>query len=238
MGIYYENLRPEEFRKRLSAAPIAYLPLGTLEWHGEHLPLGTDMIIPRGFFSILAERIGGIVLPPLFIGPDRNTLIDGKEYIGMDTAATPAVQLDGSAYWIEDDLFKSLLHSILKQLKRAGFKVVVAHGHGPSTGIFMKNSQAWENEFSLRLLHCYGEGEGIQTDHAGKNETSLTMSFCPETVRIENLETDAFSKSMFNDNPPSTATPEHGKQVIDEQIKRMEALIREALASMPSPDHW
>jgi len=63
MSIFYENLTPAEFRKRISAAPVAYLPLGTIEWHGEHLPLGTDLIISRSFFAALAEEVGGIVLP-------------------------------------------------------------------------------------------------------------------------------------------------------------------------------
>jgi hypothetical protein len=37
--VRYDELLPHEFRKRLAERPIAYLPLGTLEWHGEHLPL-------------------------------------------------------------------------------------------------------------------------------------------------------------------------------------------------------
>ena len=38
------DLFPWEFRERLAAKPGAYLPLGTLAWHGEHLPLGSDAI--------------------------------------------------------------------------------------------------------------------------------------------------------------------------------------------------
>ena len=42
--VLYEEMTPAEFRARLVAAPIAYLPLGTLEYHGEHLPFGVDEI--------------------------------------------------------------------------------------------------------------------------------------------------------------------------------------------------
>ena len=38
--VRYAELLPHEFRTRLAQRPVAYLPLGTLEWHGEHLPLG------------------------------------------------------------------------------------------------------------------------------------------------------------------------------------------------------
>lgn len=40
--VLYEELCPAEFQERLQACPVAYLPLGTLEWHGPHLPLGAD----------------------------------------------------------------------------------------------------------------------------------------------------------------------------------------------------
>ena len=42
--VRYSDLLPGEFRERLAANPVAYLPLGTLAWHGEHLPLGSDAI--------------------------------------------------------------------------------------------------------------------------------------------------------------------------------------------------
>ncbi|MXY83198.1 MAG: creatininase family protein, partial [Gemmatimonadetes bacterium] len=46
--VRYSDLLPWEFRQRLAARPVAYLPLGTLEWHGEHLPLGSDAIQSEG----------------------------------------------------------------------------------------------------------------------------------------------------------------------------------------------
>jgi len=210
---------------------VAYLPLGTLEWHGEHLPLGTDLIISRGFFATLAERVGGIVLPGFFLGPDRITNIDGHDYIGMDTEPSPPRHLDGSVYWVPDGLFTDMLYATLKQLKRAGFKVVVAHGHGPSTGAFAQNIEKWERELSLRLLHCWheGGGQGIQTDHAGVNETSLTLLYRPESVRLAALDEDELSGAMFGDVPFVDASREHGAKIAEIHAARMEALIREAL---------
>ncbi|MCI6432882.1 MAG: hypothetical protein SPF19_13270 [Oliverpabstia sp.] len=32
--VLYEELCPKEFEERITVCPIAYLPLGTLEWHG------------------------------------------------------------------------------------------------------------------------------------------------------------------------------------------------------------
>ena len=83
----YEELLPHEFEARLARRPVGYLPLGTLEWHGPHHALGSDLLQARGLFQRAARRFGGIVLPPLWVGPDRITgQKNGVELIGMDTA--------------------------------------------------------------------------------------------------------------------------------------------------------
>ena len=43
-------------------------PLGTLEWHGPHMPLGADGIQSKELFVRVAEKVGGVVLPMLFMG--------------------------------------------------------------------------------------------------------------------------------------------------------------------------
>jgi len=239
--VLYAELTPPEFEERLRAAPVAYLPLGTLEWHGRHLPLGSDGLQSQGFFVELARRAGGIVLPMLFVGPDRVKEVDGKEFYGMDTAKTNGqdgepLQLPGSAYWVPDDLFLGLLEAILKQLRRAGFRVVVAHGHGPSTGRFRDHIGEWSERFGLKLFYCWrddeSDGLGIQTDHAGANETSLVMALRPELVQMDNLPKDPerWPVSVGGKDPRLHASAERGRRAIEMQAERMAGLIRAALA--------
>ena len=68
METLYQRLTPDVLVRRLREAPVAYLPLGTLEYHGPHLPLGSDMLQPMGLYSELAGSVGGVVLPPLSLG--------------------------------------------------------------------------------------------------------------------------------------------------------------------------
>ena len=87
--------------------------------------------------------MGGIVLPMIFLGPDlqvttSNSAIDGKKYYGMDhygkrlpSGKSEPQQLAGSAYWVPDSTFIIILDAIMYQLSRAGFKIVIAHGHNP-----------------------------------------------------------------------------------------------------------
>ncbi len=239
--VLYAELTPPEFEERLRAAPIAYLPLGTLEWHGRHLPLGSDGLQSQGFFCALAREAGGIVLPMLFLGPDRIKEVDGKPFYGMDTAKTNGqdgvpLQLAGSAYWVPDDLFLQMLEAILKQLKRGGFRVVVAHGHGPSTNRFREHIPEWEQKFDLRLFQCWREdnsdGLGIQCDHAAANETSLVMALRPELVQMDNLPKDlsVWPVSIGGDDPRTDASPERGQKAIELNVERMTGLLRAALA--------
>lgn len=238
--VHYAGLTPQEFRARLAAAPIAYLPLGTLEWHGEHLPLGADGIQSQGFFDVLAHAVGGIVLPMLFLGPDCSRETDGRAYYGMDIVGFPEdapQQLDGSAYWVDDAFFDALLIRVMRQLKRAGFKIVVAHGHAPSTQAFLGLTAEWER-MGLKSLSCWREDEsdglGIQTDHAAANETSLVMAIEPDLVRMQALGDDLGARPLAIDgeDPRTAASPERGRQAISLQVDRMAVLLRQLLAEI------
>lgn len=188
--VKYLELRPATFRQRLQEKPLAYLPLGTLEWHGEHLPLGLDAIASEALMIACAQRYGGIVLPPLFLGPDRRMdLEDGQYLVGMDYAQStnPHRQLDGSAYWISHDFFKSLVENILEQLRRAGFKAVFADGHGPSRWTWVDMIPEWEQKFGLKL---FGVTEALKSqwsymvDHAARNETAIGLHVQPALVDL------------------------------------------------------
>ena len=97
--VHYGELLPHELEERIAHRPVAYLPIGTLEWHGVQNALGADFIQARGLFQRAAQRFGGVVFPPIWLGPDRiSGRDDGPDLIGMDTAdvTTPNRQLPGS----------------------------------------------------------------------------------------------------------------------------------------------
>ncbi|NIA16474.1 MAG: creatininase family protein [Nitrospiraceae bacterium] len=239
--VLYAELTPRQFRQRMAAAPIAYLPLGTLEWHGEHMPLGADGLQSQGFFVELARKAGGIVLPMLFLGPDVSEEHEGRPYYGMDNYSFPGEppqQLEGSAYWVDYDFFERLLERIMAQLKRAGFKIVVAHGHAPSVTSFVGKTQQWEQEFGLKTFICWrgdeSDGMGIQTDHGGANETMLVMALRGELVEMDNLDPDLAVKPLGTGGEDSRtgASPERGRQAIEMNVERMAGLLKEALAEI------
>jgi creatinine amidohydrolase len=243
--VLYSELTPREFSERLAAAPIAYLPLGTLEWHGEHLPLGADGIISQGFFCHLATEVGGVVLPMLFLGPDRAKEGDGVELYGMDickasdeTKRYQNQQLPGSAYWVSEETFGIIMESILRQLRRAGFRIVVGHGHGPSTALFRDRASIWKEKYGLKCFVCRSDIDkewlGIQVDHGAMNETSLIMALRPDLVRMERLPSDLaqWPVAIGGKDPRVHASAELGRRIITLHIERMSKILRKALAEL------
>ena len=67
-SVQYELLRPSEVKSIQEQRPIVYIPVGSLEWHGVHNPLGTDALKAHAICCEAALRFGGVVLPPLFLG--------------------------------------------------------------------------------------------------------------------------------------------------------------------------
>jgi len=247
--VLYEELVPQEFRERVAACPVAYLPLGTLEWHGEHLPIAADGIQSKGFFERLARDVGGVVLPMLFMGPDRVEETDEGVFYGMDivrdretNALIERNHLAGSAYWLPPELFKNYLEAIFFQLKRAGFKLVVAHGHGPSTVLFEKHSRysdEWQKKFGIEFLSCWNteaskQGFGVQCDHAAANETSLTWALRPELVQLDRLPKgpDAKLVGIGGKDPRIFASKEMGEKIIALNLAEISAQIRGILKKL------
>src|SRR3954471_7082558 len=98
----YERLHPAELRE---AAPLAYVPIGTLEFHGEHLPFGVDSFEAHGLCLRAAAASGGVVLPPV--------------YVASGCLALPFTLT------FEPALVEELVRATVGQLARRGFRAVV-----------------------------------------------------------------------------------------------------------------
>src|SRR3989442_265064 len=68
--VRYELMTPGAIVAARARSPIAFVPVGPLEWHGPHLPLGTDALVAHHLAVRVARRVGGIVLPALFAGTE------------------------------------------------------------------------------------------------------------------------------------------------------------------------
>jgi creatinine amidohydrolase len=235
-SVHYSQLLPHEFRARLAAFPVGYLPLGTLEWHGEHSALGTDALISGGIMARAAERFGGIVFPPLFVGPDRiRREPDGTQLLGMEYAesTTPPRLLEGGCYWVPEGLFLMLCEAIVAQAARAGFRALFADGHGPSRFAWGRGSPGWAAQYGITLISVVHDLRDVwpsQIDHAARNETSLMLALHGDLVDLSQLPADRSVYPQGVGGPdPRDSDVAYGEECIATCLDALGARLAQAL---------
>ncbi len=111
---FYDSLRNREIEEYLHHRDIIFLPVGTIEMHGE-MPVGCEHVLPLAMAALMAEEVDGLVLPhlPYFYA--------GATAIGRGTLQVPPGA--GGAY----------LRVICTSLLRQGFRrQVLLSTHGPA----------------------------------------------------------------------------------------------------------
>jgi creatinine amidohydrolase len=193
--VKFELMRPEEIIRERRRCPVAYLVLGPLEWHGPHLPLGTDALIAYDIAIRTAQKAGGVVLPPLFWGTERErdsqTLKDlgfqGNEWIvGMDFPENSMKSL----YLPEEFIALSVRFMIEKLLEQGYRVIVIVNGHGATNQISTLERLATEVGRQQKVdVICvfvsFLEEKGIvDFGHATSGETSKMMVICSDAVDL------------------------------------------------------
>lgn len=182
--IRWERMFPREFRQAMERLPVVFLPLGTVEWHGEHDALGLDALKAHALCVEAARKAGGgIVHPPVYGGMG-----------GLDKPAT--VVLEPEDAW-ENLLLRPWLEKLCYEFHRQGFKaIIMLTGHyGHNQQIVVRETAA---RMSVRLqIPVLGTPEywlahdlGYLGDHAGIGETSLLWHLRPELVAMDRIGDD------------------------------------------------
>jgi len=233
--VRYQMLRPAEAVARRKACSVAYIPIGTLEWHGVHNPLGADTLQAEGLAVLCAQKGGGLVFPPLWYGEsrleclveataaDRDKIAEGMELPpeNFSPASFPFTKTE------QVSNYQKLLQHILAEAATLGFELgVLVAGHYPlidharaavllhnQRGRHRKNAMlAWALIDYLLVCDRY-PGAG---DHGAGWETSHLMALHPETVDLNLLPTKE-TKPVGIDGriPARDATPEFGRETLE-----------------------
>ena len=231
--VQYERLRPEQIVARREDCPVAYLPIGTIEWHGEHNPVGLDTLKMHGLLIKCAEVIGGLVLPPLYYGENRErSLMEAnptyREAIAEKMALPPANFAPGymvEPIWAQNRNYHNLLVHICHEAKSLGFKVlVIGAGHYPLLDHARSAAALFHQEQSPPKMIAWAMTgyELVQGqfdpcgDHAGKWETSLLMYLDGGMQDLTVLPEDRSARLVgASNNGPQDATVEFGRQATE-----------------------
>jgi creatinine amidohydrolase len=201
--INYELMLPHEIEQAVRMFPVAYVPFGSLEWHGKHLSLGNDTLKALGILEHTCRRFGGVVLPPTYWG------CVGKWH--------PWTFGD-----IGENIMTRICEHVFNSLADLGFKVIIGvTGHDVEEHIRSMN-QALSSVKAQYPVDGYMMMEGDLTnfgehlmDHAGHWETSILMYLYPDCIDMDQIRSVKLKKinpesNKWTDPGIEGRDPRHG----------------------------
>ena len=241
--VRYERLRPAQIVERREACPVAFLPIGTIEWHGEHNPVGLDTLKIHALLVKCAQEIGGLVFPPLYYGEHREqALMEAnavdRNQIAAKMGLSPSNFDLGHMYESlseQNTNYHRLLIHIFHEIKSLGFKVlVVGAGHYPlldharaAAAIFHQTQDrpkmiTWAMT-GYELVRGQFEPCG---DHAGKWETSLLMYLDPGMQDLSPLPTDRSVKPIgVSNNGVQDSNVDFGRRAAEAIVEKVRVRV-------------
>jgi len=207
--VKYEEMFPEEFKAAINKNPLAYLPLGSLEYHGYHNVLGVDSLKAWKICQLAAEKTSGVVFPPLYLGMDLWPDIDLKKY--------PNKKYD--CYHVDGSDYQKLLEGYFYRIARIGFKkIFVLAGHYPNADIAKLAAKNFKNaEVIVAKEPDLVPGE--VGDHAGTWETSLMMVLFPELTDLTRMEGKEDRLIAVDGKDPKDSTKEYGQEILQKILQ-------------------
>lgn len=157
----------------------AILPLGATEFHGPHLPYGTDTIAAGVLGCAFARALGRtLVLPPLQFGVSHHHLAFVWT-ISLRPETLSRIIQDVGASVLSHGIRKLLLvsaHDGNAPVANAAARQL-SQDHGLSVAVFA----GWQRKAREALAGRHV----IDLDHAGRSETSLVLYAAPDVVRLD-----------------------------------------------------
>ena len=182
----WEDLTVLEFKEALKETKgVAIIPIGCLEKHGYHMPLGTDMFIAKTIAEKAAEKEEALVVP---IAP-YGIISEAQHRYGC-LSITSKLQYE-------------LLEEICDELARIGYnKIIILNGHGGANNFMNYFAQSRLEKYHPYIVYVYrahyrtlkqmeeflakyGPLDGC--GHADMMETSEIMYTHPDTIHMETL---------------------------------------------------
>ncbi len=210
----------------------AVLAVGSTEYHGEHLPYGTDTLVAEHLAEAVAERVGGmLMLPPLPFGMSMH-------YASFPIAITLTTE---TLMKVLTDVMDSLLSHGLRRL-------LIINGHDGNMAAIESATREFRvehPEMKVAVLEAWWQTAGELLPegtfeawgglgHGGEGETSMMLRVAPELVDmgrargvVPDLPEHVQVKWVFSELTPYGVTGDPTKAT-----KRKGEMMREALVEL------
>ena len=183
-------LQVEDYLKR---SDTILIPIGSLENHGKHMPLGTDTMIPDKIAQLINEKSDLIIAPTINYGAT-------DDLVGF--AGTVSLGVEGLI---------SLLRTIVDQFYRYGFRhFMILNGHGGNNAsIQAVGMHLYRKGAYLANLNWWLMAGQLNPDwaggHGGGEETAGVMAVNPALIKTEYLNLPENIRNDVSEDLPSGA---------------------------------
>lgn len=235
-GRRLQELDSRTLERRVAADPLLILPVGALEAHGPHLPLGSDLLQAEATSLALAEKLDALVAP------------------GLPYGCCPVTRLFPGTVSHSVFVLEEMVRDLLGSFRRMGFRrVLVLSGHGDTshmTALREGSRRAIEENggLSVAVLCDYefvyelrGKLSPETDGHGGLLETSRVLALAPDLVgptrpssrntiprsRVGPLDPRSWPESVQGDTGPSSA--DLGARIQQHVLDRLAETVEKAL---------
>ncbi|MDP9197248.1 MAG: creatininase family protein [Thermoproteota archaeon] len=164
------EMNDHEIRSFRNKVEQVLIPVGSLEQHGEHLPVSTDSIIVEYLANMISKKIPSLVLPAIIYGVSH-------EHKPLFNISISSSALSNTL----SDVCVSLIENGLNN-------VIILNGHHGNAGLLQYIPQIVErtifqnsNIYSINYWQLLDR----EFDHAGYVETSLVLAIRPQLVNMK-----------------------------------------------------
>jgi creatinine amidohydrolase/Fe(II)-dependent formamide hydrolase-like protein len=244
----YELMNPGQIRKAIDERWPVVLPLGVLEYHSEHLPLGMDTLAVTESLALLEKEMDLVILPAFYYGAcsfaveppegkgsihvDSNVLLPMARqiFLGLlrvgfrNIHAFVHHQSENFASGMPTDLAfrfaaKQIIFEFLDKTRGEGW-----WGDNSMDSYYTAHDSLDANPFNWIQCHPLMDAEIIAQfpfDHAGEGETSLMMALCPEQVDMK-----LYSDEKWYVRSATKASKELGQKGVEMILKRLRNILQ------------
>jgi len=223
--MYYEMMFPDQIREAIDNNTPVAMALGVIEYHSEHLSPGVDTLLVVRALDMLEKEMPLVIMPPFYYGagtyavapPERN----GGIHIDSQVLQQFARQFFYNLLRIgfrniyvfvhhQSENFANGMPTDLS-FKLAARQEIFAfiereRGDGwwgdNSSASYYDDHATGDDPFNWIHICPFMSAESqaeFPIDHAGEQETSLMMAFCPEGVDMSRFtETKWYSQGAKN----------------------------------------
>ena len=180
----WDELTAGDWQKALdSSSKTCILPIGILEKHGPHAPIGSDLIHVREWAARATKKEYAVVFPDYFYGQ----IYEAKHQPG--TFALPS------------QLVLELLDATCEEIARNGFnKIVIINGHGGNPNLlrfFIQSQLERRRNYAVYFfeptpdsafnaqVRKLRKSDAAGDQHAGERETSTLLYLRPDLVKMD-----------------------------------------------------